>query len=212
MLDPYQALGLSRNPFVGEEQLSEPVEIWLDRGFSEPPKPNARQLIQILGEKGFGKSSHLHHWRSQTGGSYCYYPAGLGRFKFPPIEPIVYWDEGDRLPFIFLIPALIWASLSDATIAVGTHRDLGFWARLCGLEVRTIELQPVDVQTLQTWANLKIQAATLPDQTSPLKLSLAEAEDVLEKAEGSWRTAADYLHVWAAAIAIKSAKSKSLST
>ncbi|OKH12918.1 hypothetical protein [[Limnothrix rosea] IAM M-220] len=211
MVDPYKAIGLSHNPFIGEEQLAEPTEIWLDRGFSKPPQPHARQLLQILGDRGFGKSAHLHHWRSQTGGSYCYYPAGLGRFKFPPIEPIVYWDEGDRLPFIFLIPALIWASLTSATIAVGTHQDLRFWAKLCGLAVKTIELPPVTPQLLQTWANLKIQAATLPDQTCLLELSLSEAEDMIKKAAGSWRTATDYLHIWAAAIALKSVKSKSFS-
>lgn len=198
IVDPYKAIGLKHNPFIGEEQLAEPTGIWLDRGFSEAPQPNARQLVQILGDKGFGKSSHLHHWRSQTGGSYCFYPPGIGRFKFPPIEAIVYWDEGDRLPFIFLIPALIWASLIGATIAVGTHRDLGFWAKLCGLEVKTIELSPVDPQTLQTWANLKIKAATIPGQICPLELSFSEAEEMIGKAEGSWRIATDYLHIWAA--------------
>ena len=212
VIDPYEAIGLLRNPFIGEEQLPEPSGIWLDRGFSDPPDPNARQLVQILGDKGFGKSSHLQHWRSQTKGSYCYYPLGLGRFRFPPVEPIVYWDEGDRLPLIFLIPALIWASLKGATIAVGTHRDLGFWARLCGLSVKTIELPSVTPKLLQTWANLKIQAATIPEQTCSLALSLAEAEEIIEKAEGSWRTATDYLHIWVAAIAIKNAKAKSLST
>ncbi|AFY37839.1 hypothetical protein Lepto7376_1496 [[Leptolyngbya] sp. PCC 7376] len=212
VVDPYAAIGLQRNPFIGEEQLSEPDGIWLDRGFSEPPEPKARQLVQILGDKGFGKSSHLKYWRSHTGGSYCYYPPGLGRWKFPKIESIVYWDEGDRLPFILLIPALILASLTGTTIAVGTHRDLGFWAKLFGLKVTTIELPPVTPQLLQTWANLKIKAAIIPEQNCPVKLSLSEAEEIIEKAEGSWRTATDYLHIWAAAIAIKRAKTKSFST
>ncbi|NJN74046.1 MAG: hypothetical protein HC799_15155 [Limnothrix sp. RL_2_0] len=201
MINLYNAIGLGRNPFVAKDNLTNAEETWLDRGYSTAPKIKAKQLVQILGDKGFGKSSHLNHWRSPTGGSYCYYPPGLGRWKFPKVEPIVYWDEADRIPFIFLIPALLWASLTHATIAAGTHRDLSFWAKLCGLTVTTITLPPVDAETLQTWAIAEINAVTLPGQTCPLHLSIPEAETIIKKAHGSWRSATDYLHIWAAAIA-----------
>jgi hypothetical protein len=104
------------------------------------------------------------------------------------------------MPWFFLWLGLWWAAIAKSTIVVGTHRDLSRWARWFGFTVETIELPPLDAQTLQTWANAAIVAAQLPDQACTLSLSLTEAQAIATKADGSWRSAQDYLHIWAAGI------------
>ena len=109
-LNPYLTLGLQRNPFVAEAEPGVSVELWFDRGWSNPPASRAKQLLQVMGPMGAGKTSHLKHWQTQTGGSYCPYPLGWGRLKLPAVEPIVYWDEANRIPTPFLIVAFVWAA------------------------------------------------------------------------------------------------------
>ncbi len=108
--------------------------LWIDRGWSAPPQPGAKQLIQIIGVKGAGKTSHLKHWQAQTGGPYCYYPPGWDRVKLPVVSPIAgpihqriaYWDEADRIPTPVLVAALLTAAQTSHTIIVGTHKDLSY--------------------------------------------------------------------------------------
>ncbi|NEQ99505.1 MAG: hypothetical protein F6K30_22845 [Cyanothece sp. SIO2G6] len=87
-LNPYLSLGLERNPFANCAEPNGSDRFWLDRGWSDAPKIRAKQVVQIIAPQGFGKTSHLQHWRSQTSGPHCYYPPGLERFKLPPIGPI----------------------------------------------------------------------------------------------------------------------------
>lgn len=197
-LTPYAALGLSRNPFAVLDGSSGEQTIWLDRGYSIAPSPGGKCLVQFLGDKGFGKTSHLHHWRSQTGGDYGYYPPGWGRWQLPPGGAIAYWDEADRIPLILLWWGLWWGAIANSTIVVGTHRDLRHWAKLFGFTVLTIALPPLDAPSLQTWANATITAAQLPNHLCTLSLSLTEAQAIASQAKGSWRSAQDYLHIWAA--------------
>lgn len=67
--DGYAHLGLSRNPFVLERYTARceawtgvAQAHWLERGH-EAPQPGTRTLVQLLGVKGAGKSSHLARWR-----------------------------------------------------------------------------------------------------------------------------------------------------
>ena len=199
--NPYLALGLQRNPFFAEDDPSVPEILWVDRGWSQAPPCQSRQLIQVMGDKGFGKTSHLKRWQSQTGGPYCYYPPGLGRLKLPPVAKIAYWDEADRIPLPFLVASLLRAAHTRATIVIGTHRDLGNIAGLMGLSVRSIDLPPLDVETLLLWTSRSIAAVRLPQASCYLQLSPKKAREVVSIANGSWRDAADYLHIWAAEVA-----------
>ena len=201
MMNPYVSLGLQRNPFIAADEVGVSDDVWIDRGYSEAPAIQAKQLVQVMGPKGFGKTSHLKHWQSQTGGTYCYYPPGLSRFKVPPVNPIVYWDEADRIPRFLLIAALARAAATRATIIVGTHADLGRWGRLWGLSVKTIHLAPLDGQTLMVWTRLQIEAVRCPHLDCQLVLTQKKAADIVALAQGSWRYATDYLHIWAADMA-----------
>ncbi len=180
-----------------------PAQLWIDRGWSSPPPLQAKQLVQVMGVKGAGKTSHLKHWQAETGGSYCYYPPGWGRVKVPTVEKIAYWDEANRIPLPFLIVALARAALTHATIVAGTHRDLGRVARLLGLRVQTIHLPPLDAEALIVWTKCRIEAVRLPHRDCCLILSRERAQEIVGLAGNSWRDAADRLHIWAAETAGK---------
>lgn len=196
--NPYLALGLVRNPFVAADEPGVPDWLWVDRGWSEPPPLQAKQFVQFIGPKGAGKTSHLKHWQARTGGAYCYYPPGWGRWQWPAVEAIAYWDEADRVPWPLLALALAKASLVRATIVAGTHADLGRIASLLGLTVRTIHLSSLDGPTLQLWATYCIEAVRVPHLDRGLHLTEQHAAAIAASAQGSWRKAGDRLHIWAA--------------
>ncbi|WP_293069093.1 hypothetical protein [Okeania sp. SIO2B3] len=201
-INPYERLGLRCNPFTAEQIPGVTEDLWLDRGFSQPPQPRGRVLFQFIGEKGAGKTSHLLHWRKQTGGSYTYYPPGWGRWQIPPVEPISYWDEADRIPIPLLLAALAQASYQGATIVAGTHEDLSWVGRFVRLKIRTIKFHRLTPETILAWAEKRIQAVTLPEvKQVGLKLDRADIELIVANASVSWREVATYLHIWAAKIA-----------
>lgn len=205
-LNPYQALGLKRNPFVLADDAIISPPLWIDRGWSASPQPGAKQLVQIIGVKGAGKTSHLKHWQAETGGPYCYCPPGWGRLKLPVIsalakpihQRIAYWDEADRIPAPLLVAALLTAAQTNHTIVAGTHADLSNVARWVKLSVTTIDIPAFDALMLTQWVDKRIAAVRLPDECCGLKLGRAKAEEIAIAANGSWREASDLLHIWAA--------------
>lgn len=201
-IDPYQQLGLRCNPFIAEQIPGVAADLWLDRGFSQAPSPGTQTLVQLIGDKGAGKTSHLLHWQQQTGGSYAYYPPGWGRWKIPPVEAIAYWDEADRIPMPLLLRSLANATRRQATIVVGTHVDLSWAAHWTGLKVQTIEFPIITLEEIRSWANRRIAAVQLPDVPSvELSLDTEILEEILAQSNNSWRTIATHLHIWVAKIA-----------
>ncbi len=197
-LNPYLSLGLRRNPFVLEDSWAIAPSLWIDRGYSAPPTPKAKQLIQLIGVKGAGKTSHLRHWQAQTGGPYCYYPPGWQRLKMPGIGPIAYWDEADRIPFPNLLVALAAAARCHHTVVAGTHADLSRAAFSVGLPIKTIRIAAFDKALLQNWAAQRIEAVRISNVACGLQLEGEKAQEIVVEAKGSWREAADQLHIWAA--------------
>lgn len=207
--DPYLALNLKHNPFIAEE-IPARIErwqgiaehLWLERGFTQAPLPGQGQLVQLLGVKGAGKSSHLLKWRGVHPGPFLHYPPTLERFRFPPLAPVCYWDEADRIPALFLGVALRNAARAQHTVCVGTHRDLSTEAKRAGLRVQTLELEGFGGALLLEWAGRRIRAATLEGQVSPLELSFElsaeQAENLARGCGGSWREVGKELHIWAA--------------
>lgn len=117
-----------------------------------------------------------------------------------PLAPgeILYWDEADRIPFPYLLAALTTAAHHRRTIAIGTHVDLGWAARLAGLDVKRIAIAPFTPQMLLAWAHQRIESVRLPHQPCRLQLNEADAGRIEIASKGSWREAADELHIWAA--------------
>ncbi|MGB3299830.1 MAG: hypothetical protein WBA76_16305 [Phormidesmis sp.] len=214
-LNPYAALGLKRNPFILESDAAISPPLWIDRGWSAPPPLGAKQLVQIIGVKGAGKTSHLKHWQAKTGGPYCYYPPGWKRLKPPLTSPlttlahqkIAYWDEADRMPLPFLLIALLIAAQTSYTVVAGTHTDLSPAAHQIGLSVTTINIPSFDALLLTQCVNQRIAVVRLPGKGCGLRLSRAKAEEIAIAANGSWREASDLLHIWAAELATSTAAS-----
>ncbi len=191
--DPYRGVGLERNPFLLEVGAVE-ARVWVDRGSSDAPPVGAGIFWQILGVKGAGKSSHLQHWLAQTGGVYRYYgPHWTSRWTMPPVQPIAYWDEADRIPAPLLWLALANAARQKASIVAATHRDLALEARRAGLEVKTMWLERISPEQLLEWAELRIARVRL-ESGSNYRVTLLEAEEMLKTSSDSWRELGGVLH------------------
>lgn len=206
IIDPYHAIGLHANPFVAETLdprtalPAVPERLWLDRGYSTAPASKQTLLVQLIGHKGAGKSSHLKHWHQQRPGPLRYFPRPyFSRWRVPPVADICYWDEACRIPLPLLCFALWRAKKQRATICVGTHRDLSPWAKRFGLAVRTHSLNVFSIKTLQQWAQMRIDHACI-DTANPAPLTLPDstAKNVWQHSAGSWRHAMALLHRWAA--------------
>lgn len=208
--NPYAALGLERNPFHTEDIPAQQTDWqgvqaghWLERGHSVAPLPQQAKLVQLLGVKGAGKSSHLAHWRTQQSGPAHYYPpTGAARWQLPPLAPICYWDEACRIPPPLLHWGLSQAARRGFTVCVGTHRDLSPQARRYGLQVQTIHLQGISAAEIVQWAAKRI-ASVQQASGIPFEIPKSLAEELARDAGGSWREIATQLHIWTAQQALR---------
>jgi len=197
--DPYHKIGLRRNPFIAPDNLEIPSQRWLDFGFSQAPPIQKRLFWQVIGEKGAGKTSHLLHWRQQTGGVYYYCQPGWKRWLLPPVAKIAYWDEANRIPLPLLLISLWRSRLINATIVAGTRDNLAKFPDLLGFEVTTITLSTLCVENVLQWVKNWIEAERLsPLIPVCLELTTDNAKKIIADSQGSWRKAANYLHIWAA--------------
>ncbi|MEM9701256.1 MAG: hypothetical protein AAF907_02280 [Planctomycetota bacterium] len=214
---PYARLGLSRNPFTADPAPGVASELWVNRPAPEPPRAGQRRLVQLLGEKGAGKTSLLLRWRDEEAGPYRYVPPtfplrdGWRRALLLPVRPLVYWDEADRAPAPLLRFALHRAARTGATVVVGTHHDLTPEATRAELPVQTHAFPPLTPDALRAWCKPRIAAAALPDQ--PATALPVVPDDILREtcdaAGSSLREASVILHLWAARLARGSAPDSS---
>lgn len=195
--DPYRAAGVAANPFAWNDQGADPgpyMNRLLTAGVE--PKPGQRRVIELVGVRGAGKTTQLRAWQALLGGPYHYVPPGPVRDRWvrPPIAPIVFWDEVDRMPRPVLRRALRTAARHGSTVIMGTHRSLASEARRADLSVLTMEFGPLDRDELARWAADRIERAALhPD--APV-VPPAVIADVAVAADGSLRVAGDLLHRW----------------
>lgn len=195
----YAALGLSGNPFIAEAEPGVVADLWIARaGVPSPPQPGQRRLLQLIGPKGAGKTSHLLRWRELAPGPYHYVAPRRAGWRPPPVEPLVYWDEVDRLAGPVRAASLAYAAARGATVVAGTHEDLTRIAGACGLAVTTYEFPALTPAVLQEWAALRIAETALPGRTPGLVVDDATAQEICERVGASLRDAARELHVWTA--------------
>lgn len=196
VVDRYLAHGLKHNPFAFD--VAELHEVFVERGLPTPPPANARVLVQLIGAKGFGKTTQLHAWRRQRPGPYCYVPPGSLRQRWlqPPVAGLVYADEIDRLPPIVRMRWFRQLANAQATVVAGTHQDLAAPARRCGLSVITHNLDAVDLETLRRIVDAKVRAAqqTTAELSSAFAITDEELRGVHERSHGSVRIAERHLH------------------
>ena len=199
---PYARLGLRHNPFLADPVPGVAGGFWVDRPAPAAPEPGGRRVVQLLGEKGAGKTSLLLHWRAERPGPYRYVPPPtslrerLTRLAPLPVASLTYWDEADRVPPALLRLALRRVAKRGATAAIGTHRDLTPEAARAGLPVTTHIFPPLTPAVLAAWCAPRIAAVARPG------CEFAVPDDVLDEvcaASGaSLREASVLLHVWCA--------------
>lgn len=192
MRSMYSALGLVRNPFAWDEGYDHGP--FLNHLGLDVPKPQGRRLLQLLGDRGAGKSTHLRHWHNATGGPYYYVePEGPAN---PPVGPLVFWDEADRISDRQLKQLFKQVARASGTVVVGTHRDLSKPARAAGLEVETIRFAPLKVEVLGPWSQARINAVRVG--ASAFSVPDGVLEQICADSKSSLREAGDLLHMWVA--------------
>lgn len=193
--DGYARLGLSGNPFVADRDRAVDPDLWLERvGMPDPPTAGLGLLVQLIGPKGAGKTSHLLRWRESAPGPYHYVAPGRQRWAMPPLGPLVYWDEVDRLATPVRRVAFGRAAKVGATIVAGTHEDLSAPARRAGLDVLTHDFPGLTPAVLREWCDLRIAAVRIPGAAVSFVLDPNLLARVCDEVGPSLREAAFLLH------------------
>ena len=203
--DRYRAVGLARNPFAARDHDPDAPPCFVSRGFDDPPPAGSRTVVQIIGESGWGKTTHLRHWRIATPGPYHYVPRRpyAARWTAPPVDDLVYGDEIDRMPRPLRRRWLQRLAQLGATVVIGTHRDLSGVARRAGFEVVTHRLSEIDRPTLDTIITARIASVALDERdptdrgsTGAPRFAFSDGElaRIHAKSGGSVRDAEVYCH------------------
>lgn len=195
IVDRYRAAGLRGNPFAAEGFAGDIVELFVDRGLPEPPAPGSSTLVQVIGEKGAGKSTHVLRWRGLVDGPYHYVPRRpvSQRWGRPPVAALVYADEIDRMPGPVRHRWFRASARIGATIVAGTHRDLSAAARRAGLQVLTHHLLPADAVTLRCVIERRLDHARVARTPAGL-LDDHDIAEVHRLCGGNIRMAESLLH------------------
>lgn len=150
---PYESLNVRRNPFgefsEAERTTLAVVEISSLCSFLQQPGT----AVQFVGEKGFGKTTHLLAVRASfPDAAYVHIPEGE-RASVPAGNPVLV-DEAQRLTWWQrrrLFPA-------QTPLVLGTHRDFTPALLRAGRKVRTIPVQQgTTVGRLHTLLNQRIE-------------------------------------------------------
>lgn len=193
--DGYERIGLGANAFSHHLDGDEP---FLSRSCTADLQLVEGQMryVELVGVRGAGKSTHLRRWNARHGGAFHHVAPGRQRWRFPPIRPLVFWDEFDRLPAPLRRQALWRAKRQGCTVVAGTHRRLAPEAERLGFAVESQELVPLTVAEVQEWAEARLALVALPG--SRFELPMAVIDSVTAQAGSSLREAGDLLHVWLA--------------
>ena len=195
IVDRYTSSGLRNNPFAATDPGSAGNSCFVDRGLSTPPPRSSLTLVQVIGDKGAGKSTQVHEWRRTAPGPYHYVAARPYRDRWarPPVEPLVYADEIDRMPVPLRQRWFRQLAAAKSTVVAGTHVDLGLSARRAGLAVITHHIGPADLAIIRQVLIAKIKQASLESRVT-FALAEFEIEDIHRRCGGSLRAAEVLAH------------------
>lgn len=192
--DRYRTVGLERNPFTAPQLGSPSCTAFVSRGLPDPPPPWSRTLVQAIGDSGFGKSSHLEHWRAAAPGPSHYIPRRLyrNRWQRPPSAAqsngVIYGDEIDRMPMVLRRTWFNRLATHEVTLVIGTHIDLAELGHRTGFDVITHRLAPFDRATLERVIDLRLRTVALDsDGSGPLGqlFSAADIDRVYDESAGN---------------------------
>ena len=194
--DRYGVVGLHRNPFAVADHGGERAgAVFVDRGVPRPPPPGAMTVVQVLGDQGAGKTTHVMHWRAAAAGPYHYFPKRpyTQRWRRPPVETLVYGDEIDRMPR----PLRWWwfrqLARVEATVVIGTHVDLSRLAMRTGFAAQAHVLDRVDIDTFGAIVERRLEVDAIAGRPR-FHFTDADIESVHAKSQGRLRVAEGLLH------------------
>lgn len=190
--DRYRAVGLACNPFAIELQIERGAELFVERGLPVPAAAGSAALVQVIGDRGYGKTTQLMQWRRQAPGPYHYVEREpyWRRWQRPPIAGLVYADEVDRLPLPLRWQWFRRAAAQSATLVIGTHEDLAGAATRAGLRVTTHRFDSLTLPLLQQVIAKRWHAARAEgSRAAPLQLSAEQVSHIFAQSNGSLRQA-----------------------
>ena len=198
MVDRYESVGLRGNPFAGGHIDAETdPRLFVPRGLPDrPPPPGTGAFLQVIGERGAGKSTHVNRWRRSEPGPLHYIPRApyAQRWRRPPVGPLVYGDEIDRMPGPLRRRWFSLLARQGATLVIGTHEDLSGLARRAGFgqdgaTLATYRLGPIDRVTLDDLLDARLRAASVGGTDPTELLTIADRARIYAGANGSIRRA-----------------------
>lgn len=144
---PFAHLNLRFNPF-GEPTAAD----WAELAVVDLPELRPGDPVQLIGESGRGKTTHLLALRSRHPSAvYERLQEGMDRCTIPP-NGVFLLDEAQRLR-----PRLVrQIAGSRASIAFGTHNDL---QPIAGRPMRTIAVDVVDAARLRRIVDRRMEWA-----------------------------------------------------
>jgi hypothetical protein len=186
---PYAHLNLRYNPF-GE--LPQDVRAHLAVVDVEPllkqlVQPNG--AVQLIGEMGRGKTTHLLAIKQQLANSaYVYIDEGT-HSAIPKGNPLLI-DEADRLSWLERRAAF----RRGVPLAIGTHTDMTRHLKRYGYQVLSIEVGRVcDAQLILSCAEKRISFARRYPGSVP-RLTIATASRLVQRFGSDIRTIEDHLY------------------
>ncbi len=197
MNDRYLQAGLKSNPFIAAPMTGPPSETFVSRGLPDPPTSGENTLIQVIGEQGYGKSTHIHYWRSLQDGPYHYIPKRPYRQRWvqPPVEAVTYGDEIDRMPKPLRLRWFQRLSKLNATLIIGTHKDLEPIARKAGFTtVTTHHLEPMNKETFSQVVQRRLDFSSAQNGQPVFTFSETDLDYIFSESGGVPREADAVCH------------------
>ena len=188
---PFEWCNLSRNPF-GELTREERAELAVvDVQFIANTITENQTAVQLIGECGRGKTTHmLALQRVLPASSYSYLPEDRPCPGIAVGRPILI-DEAQRLSK----RAMQTVFSSGIPLVLATHRDLERSLRKFGYRVYTAEIGTQnDAQRIHCAMNLRIKASRLDDQAAVPELSIGDAQWLQARFGSDLRAIETYLY------------------
>lgn len=198
MIDRYHRVGLRRNPFAAPGPTGISGDAFVSRGLPTPPPPGRRTLVQVIGDEGAGKTTHIHQWRRLRPGPYHYIPRQPYRSRWAdgPVGPIVYGDEINRMPVPVRRRWFKGLAAIDATLVIATHSDLSSVGRRFGFATVTHRLPPLDLDTFTRIVEHRLAAEAIdPTGGGRFRFDQGEVELIFHRSSGQLRDAEDLCHM-----------------
>jgi len=144
----FEHVNLRFNPF-GELNGSRRAQVAL----LQPLSIRAGDVVQVMGEAGRGKTTHLLAWHHANPSSdYEYSAEGVDRIRTCPLPELFFVDEAQRLTRRELRRIFDWVP----RLVIATHEDLSAHTRR---SVRTLWLRGMDAERLAAVLQRRIEAA-----------------------------------------------------